>query len=103
MSFKTSKEDLIFVYPDMFNVPTTVEWLFNHDLPYTFNVPLLFVIFEVAVPDTLNDDMHVVALDTSKLEKFVLFNNDVDIACKFEMFKFEYVDNEYKLLKWLLM
>ncbi len=28
----------------------------------------------------------------------VLFNNDVDVACKFEMFKFEYIDNEFKLL-----
>jgi hypothetical protein len=34
----------MFVYPDIFNVPTTIELLFNNDFPDTFNVPLMVVL-----------------------------------------------------------
>ena len=57
---KTSKEDLTFVFPDIFNVPTTLELLFSNGLPNTFNAPLLVVIFNVVVPDTFDDDDNIV-------------------------------------------
>ena len=44
ISSKTYKNDLMFVYPDIFNVPTTVELLFNNVFPDTFNVPLMVVL-----------------------------------------------------------
>ena len=43
----------------------------------------------VVIPDTFNDDKNVDALETNKLVKLVLFNNNVDVDCRFEMFKFE--------------
>jgi hypothetical protein len=64
--------------------------LCNNVLPLTFNVPIIFVSFDNVVnPDTFNELLNVDALETNILEKSVLFNNDVDVACKFEMFKFE--------------
>ena len=38
--------------------------------------------------------LHVIvdALETNILEKLVLFNNDFDVACKFEIFKVEFVE-----------
>ncbi len=67
--------------------------------PLTFNDELIVVaLFNVVVPDTFNVDINVDAPETNKLVKLVLFNIVVDVDCKFEMFKFEYVDNEFKLL-----
>ncbi len=68
-------------------------------VPDTFNDDIhVVVLFNVVVPDTLNDDKNVDAPETNKLVKLVLFNIIVDVNCKFEMFKFECVDNEFKLL-----
>jgi hypothetical protein len=53
----------------------------------------------IILPTTFNDDNNVEALDTSKLEKFVLLNIDVDVACKFDIFNAEYVDKLFTLLK----
>ncbi len=41
------------------------------------------------VPSTFNELVIVDAPLTIKLEKLVLFNSDVLVACKFEIFKFE--------------
>ncbi len=87
--------------------------LFNNVLPPTFKVPIIDVSFDnVAIPDTFNDDIIVdipfnfEVPDTFKLFAFnivadenesKLVNNDVLVLCKFDMFKFEYVDNEFKL------
>ncbi len=72
--------------------------------PDTFNDDIHVVVsFNVVVPDTLNDDKNVDAPETNKLVKLVIFNIVVDVNCKFEMFKFEYVDNEFKLIILLLM
>ncbi len=42
--------------------------------------------------------LHVIvdALETNILEKSVLFNNDVDVACKFDIFKVEFVERLFK-------
>ena len=53
----------------------------------------------IILPTTFNDDNNVEALDTSKLEKLVLLNIDVDVACKFDIFNAEYVDKLFTLLK----
>ena len=50
----------------------------------------------VVIPDTLNELLIVDALETNILEKLVLFNNDVDVACKFEIFKVEFVERLFK-------
>ena len=51
-------------------------------VPPTFKLPLIFTVFKLDVPDTFNDDNHVDALETTKLEKFVLYSNDVDVVFK---------------------
>ena len=52
----------------------------------------------IILPTTFNDDNNVEALDTSKLEKFVLLNIDVDVACKFDIFNDEYDDKWFKFV-----
>ncbi len=52
------------------------------------------------LPVIFNDDNNVDALETTKLEKLVLLNIVVDVACKFDIFNAEYVD---KLLNLLLL
>ncbi len=62
----------------------------NNVVPDTFNDDIhVVLLFNVVNPDTFNDDNNVVALETNKLVKLVLFNNDVDVACKFDIFKLE--------------
>ena len=55
-----------------------LQWLFKNDLPNSFNVPLLFVIFKVVVPYTFNDDMHVVVLFNVVVPD--TFNVDINVA-----------------------
>ena len=52
----------------------------------------------IILPTTFNDDNNVDALETSKLEKFVLLNIDVDVACKLLIFNTEFVDKLFKLV-----
>ncbi len=52
----------------------------------------------IILPTTFNDDDNVDALETSKLEKLVLLNIVVDVACRFDIFNDKFVDNEFKLL-----
>jgi hypothetical protein len=54
----------------------------------------------IMLPVIFNDDNNVDALETTKLEKLVLLNIVVDVACKFDIFNAEYVD---KLLNLLLL
>jgi len=53
---------------------------------------MVVILFNDVVPDTFNDDKNVESLETNKLVKLVLFNNDVDVDCRFEMFKVEVVE-----------
>jgi len=74
--------------------PTLFE---NVVIPDTFNVELIVVIlFNNVFPKTFNDELIVDAPETNKLVKFVLFNNDVLVTCKFDIFKLLYVLNEFK-------
>jgi hypothetical protein len=41
-------------------------------VPLTFKLPLIFTVFKLDVPDTINDDNNADALETTKLEKIVL-------------------------------
>ena len=43
-----------------------------------------------------NELLIVDALETNILEKLVLFNNHVDVDCKFEIFKVEFVERLFK-------
>ena len=64
----------------------------NVVIPDTFNDDLHVVaLFNVAFPDIFNDDMNVDALETNKLEKLVLL-------FKLVIDNIELVDNEFKLL-----
>ena len=74
------------------------------------NVPLIFKLFNVAVPETFksernnvlpltfNVEFNVVAPEINILVKFVLFNNDVDVAFKLLINKVELVDKLFKLV-----
>ncbi len=69
-------------------------------LPTTFNDELIVVsLFNVVDPETFKVDTHVDAPDTYKLVKFVLLNNDVDVAFKLSIFNFEKVEILFKLVK----
>ena len=50
------------------------------------------------LPVIFNDDNNVDALETNKLEKLVLLNIVVDVACKFDIFNAEYVDKLFKFV-----
>ncbi len=50
------------------------------------------------LPVIFNDDNNVDALETIKLEKLVLLNIVVDVACKFDIFNAEYVDKLFKFV-----
>ena len=50
------------------------------------------------LPVIFNDDNNVDALETNKLEKFVLLNIVVDVDCKFDIFNAEYVDKLFKFV-----
>jgi len=43
---------------------------------------MILTLFKVDCPETFNDDNNVDALETTKLEKFVLLSNDVDVEFK---------------------
>jgi len=79
--------------------PLIIVWLFNVVTAETFNDGIHVVaLFNLVVPATFNDDKNVDAPETNKLVKLVLSNTVVDVNCKFEMFKFVNVDNEFKSL-----
>ncbi len=79
--------------------PLIIVWLFNVVTPETFNDDIHVVtLFHLVVPATFHDDKNVDAPETNKLVKLVLLNIVVDVNCKFEMFKFVNVDNEFKSL-----
>ncbi len=44
---------------------------------------MVVILFNDVVPDTFNDDKNVDEEETNKLVKLVLFNNDVDVDCRF--------------------
>ena len=50
------------------------------------------------LPVIFNDDNNVDSLETIKLEKLVLLNIVVDVACKFDIFNAEYVDKLFKFV-----
>ncbi len=78
------------VNPDTFNDDIHDVALFKVVVPDTFNDDIHAVLlFNVVNPDTFNDDNIVDAPETNKLVRLVLFNIDVLVLCKFEMFKFE--------------
>ena len=52
----------------------------------------------IILPVIFNDEFIVDAPETNKLVKFVLFNNDVDVAFKLLIEKVEFVDKLFKLL-----
>ena len=87
------------VFPETFSDDNKVILLLKFDLPLTLKIPLIVVLFaRIVKPETFNDDKNVDALETIKLEKFVLFNNDVDVLCKLDIFKLEVLDKLFKLL-----
>jgi hypothetical protein len=74
--------------------------LFNVVVPDTFNDDKHVVkLFNVVVPITDNDDNNVDAPATYKLVKLVLLNNVVDVAFKLLIDNVELVDKLFKLLK----
>ncbi len=79
------------ILPTTFNDDKHVAALFNVVVPDTFNELLIVVIlFNSVKPDRFNDDKYVESLETNKLVKLVLLNNDVVVDCKFEMIKLEF-------------
>ena len=50
------------------------------------------------LPVIFNDDNNVDALETIKLEKLVLLNIVVDVACKFDIFNDEYDDKLFRFV-----
>ena len=52
----------------------------------------------IILPVIFNDEFIVDAPETNKLVKFVLFNNDVDVAFKLLIDKVEFVDKLFKLV-----
>ncbi len=61
-------------------------------VPTANNIPV------VKLPDTFNELLIVDAPETNKLVKFVLFNNDVDVAFKLLIDNIEFDDKLFKLL-----
>jgi hypothetical protein len=85
-------------------IPFIIVLFDNVVIPDTFNDDLHVVaLFNVVLPDTFNDDNNVDALETNKLEKLVLWFKllkiVVDVACKLDIFNTEFVEKLFKLLK----
>ncbi len=88
------------VKPDIFNDDVHVALLCSVVVPDTYHELFIVVLFDnVVKPDIFNDDNTVDAPETNKLVKLVLLNNAVDVAFKLSIFNLLYVDNEFELLK----
>ena len=68
-------------------------------LPTTFNDDNnVAALFNVVAPDIFNDDKNEDALETTKLEKLVLFNNDVLVEFKSLIANVDALDKLFKLV-----
>ena len=54
-------------------------------VPPTFQLPFIFTVFKLDIPDTFNDDNNVESPEINKLLKLVLLNIVFDVACRFDI------------------